>query len=548
MSKQFLVWSADEDLNPDFEKKMIQADRKILKVVKNLSELEGFLNTEKPATAEEWSFVCIGANSEDGISHIKRHPSFHLAPVFILKTGVRAEEVEAAQKKGVFALIEKEDFPAFEVSLGKYEASSMPRDALKELDQSFVEEMRDQTQEMRTLLTGFNGEKLKEMYRVFHTVKGTAKSLQFPHLGNFMHHGEEVLNVLKTEQTFDHPFVLEVFNGIFNYLEDQSEQLRLSHVMELPPNELVKKMELLRELGKAGWLGILGKMGSGSSGGPSAEKSAAPVAAENGVVSRSASSTRVANEKLDQLQDNFKKMVQLRTRLSGFANSLKGEFPDEGFPNDLLRIVDGLTQAGSSIMDFFISLRVVAPTRLKNFTTSLVSQTAAELGKSVAFEFKVEPHLEVDSSVLDILEGSLTHLIKNSLDHGLEKPEVRLQKGKVEFGQVKLELSKVAQDQICVRLSDDGKGIDHSRLKEIVLSKGLMTPEAVNQLSAESLNDLIFLDGLSTKSEVSDLSGRGVGMSAVKEEIVRLGGSLKVESELNVGTSFCITLPRIFKL
>jgi two-component system chemotaxis sensor kinase CheA len=149
---------------------------------------------------------------------------------------------------------------------------------------------------------------------------------------------------------------------------------------------------------------------------------------------------------------------------------------------------------------------------------------------------------ELDKGIVDVLGEPLLHIIRNAVDHGLEPPDERLASGKSEEGVVTLRAYHEAA-QIVVEVSDDGRGLSVQRLKEKARREGHLSSEEYDRLSDREAADLIFISGLSTAEEVSDVSGRGVGMDAVREAVEQMKGSVEVETEPGRGTTFRIRLP-----
>jgi peroxiredoxin/signal transduction histidine kinase len=172
---------------------------------------------------------------------------------------------------------------------------------------------------------------------------------------------------------------------------------------------------------------------------------------------------------------------------------------------------------------------------------TLAEELAPRLGKAVQVELKGQ-ELPVKHDKLEPLFGVLVHLIRNSLDHGLETPEDRVARGKSEEGKLSIIAS---QDQSSLKLviMDDGAGINVPKVKEIAVAKGLLTPDKAAALSDRDAAHLIFAPGFSTKTEVTDVSGRGVGMDAVKDAVTRLGGRIRIATRPGVGTAFEIVIP-----
>ncbi len=257
---------------------------------------------------------------------------------------------------------------------------------------------------------------------------------------------------------------------------------------------------------------------------------------------------RISNERLDVVQGRLKKILGTKVRLSQFANNLQAEFFDETFPKDLAKLVQELNDDAMSIMEFFILLRVVPATRIKLFSERVMNQASSQLGKPMKLDFVSDAGLEIDLAVVEALEGALVHLIRNSIDHGIETVEERKSQSKSLEGNLKIAIQKIDTNRFTCKLEDDGRGLNLEGLKAAVAKKNLMAADVLNKMSDESIDELIFIEGLSTRTEVSDTSGRGVGMDAVKSKIQELGGSIKVVSTPSKGTRFELTLPRIFKL
>lgn len=171
---------------------------------------------------------------------------------------------------------------------------------------------------------------------------------------------------------------------------------------------------------------------------------------------------------------------------------------------------------------------------------SRVARDVADMtGKSVRLVIEGE-NCEVDKTVVDRLADPLTHMIRNAIDHGIEKPEDRMASGKSEQGLVRMAAAR-RSGRVIIELSDDGAGIDRARVREIAVAKGLVDPNA--QLSEGEVDDLIFAPGFSTASTVSEVSGRGVGMDVVKRSIQALGGRVSISSRPGQGTTFTLSLP-----
>ena len=201
--------------------------------------------------------------------------------------------------------------------------------------------------------------------------------------------------------------------------------------------------------------------------------------------------------------------------------------------------LDELEHLTREIQDCVMAIRAQAVKSVFQRIPRLVREVAGMTGKQVRLITEGEG-TEVDKTVIDRLNDPLTHMIRNAIDHGLEKPEVRIANGKPAEGVVRLSAMH-RSGRIVIEVADDGAGINRARVKAIAAEKGLIPADAV--LSDEEIDNLIFLPGFSTASEVSNISGRGVGMDVVKRSIQSLGGRLSITSRPGKGSTFTMSLP-----
>jgi two-component system chemotaxis sensor kinase CheA len=168
--------------------------------------------------------------------------------------------------------------------------------------------------------------------------------------------------------------------------------------------------------------------------------------------------------------------------------------------------------------------------------------TSSKLGKTIEFEI-LDGGVEADKSIVDGVFEPLLHILRNAVDHGIEDPKLRQSSGKSAQGRIALE-ARAEGDQIVISVSDDGAGLDPVRLRTAAKRKGLMSTEESEALDDEAAGDLIFMPGFSSSEAVTDISGRGVGLDAVRTAISALGGQLSVTSSPGVGTTVQMVLPQ----
>ncbi|HEX3367467.1 chemotaxis protein CheA [Phenylobacterium sp.] len=243
---------------------------------------------------------------------------------------------------------------------------------------------------------------------------------------------------------------------------------------------------------------------------------------------------RVDLERVDRLIDLVGELVINQAMLSqrvmeaGFARA-----------SGVAMGLDELEQLTREIQDSVMAIRAQPVKSVFQRMPRLVREVAAMTGKPVRLITDGEG-TEVDKTVIERLADPLTHMIRNAIDHGLESPEKRAEAGKPAEGVVRLTAAH-RSGRIVIEVADDGGGINRERVKSIAIEKGLVAPDAA--LSDEEIDNLIFMPGFSTASEVSDISGRGVGMDVVRRSIQALGGRITISSRPGKGSTFTMSLP-----
>jgi len=241
---------------------------------------------------------------------------------------------------------------------------------------------------------------------------------------------------------------------------------------------------------------------------------------------------RVDIDRLDSLMNLVSELIIIKTRLEDKDNASAQN------RNDAIEYLERIT---TSLHDAVMKVRMVPVERVFNRFPRMVRDLSKDLGKGIKL-FMSGEETEVDRTVIDEIADPLIHLIRNSIDHGIESPEIREQKGKEESGSVYLRAYPDG-NTVCIEVEDDGNGIDDSKIASIAIKKGLVTDKEVSNMNAKELINLLFKPGFSTAEKITDLSGRGVGLDVVKTKIESLNGTVEVESILGEGSKFIIRLP-----
>jgi len=265
---------------------------------------------------------------------------------------------------------------------------------------------------------------------------------------------------------------------------------------------------------------------------------AAPAVARSAPASTPAgaevNSIRVAIEKIDELLNTVGEIVITQSMLSQLSKHFEGMHAD--------RLRSGLAQLDMNIRELqesVMRVRMLPVGTVFSRFPRLVRDLSTRLGKKIRLQLSGE-QTELDKTVLEKIGDPLVHLVRNSVDHGIELPEARVAAGKPEEGTVHLNAYHKG-GSINIVITDDGGGLNKQRIVDKARSKGLIDANA--QLTDEQIFDLIFLPGFSTAAQTTDVSGRGVGMDVVKRNIKDLGGNVELQSELGKGTTITITLP-----
>jgi two-component system, chemotaxis family, sensor kinase CheA len=242
---------------------------------------------------------------------------------------------------------------------------------------------------------------------------------------------------------------------------------------------------------------------------------------------------RVNIERLDQLMNLFEELVIDRGRLEEISKMLKSA--------ELNETVERMSRVSGDLQNIILTMRMVPVEQVFNRFPRMVRGLAKDLGKNVNLEI-VGAETELDRTVIDEIGDPLVHLLRNSIDHGIEKPSVRSTSGKDETGTIYLRAYH-SGNHVFIEIEDDGAGINRQKVLEKALENGIITKEMSENLTDKQCFELLFASGFSTAEVISDISGRGVGLDVVKNKIESLGGSISVDSTAGHGTIFSIQLP-----
>jgi two-component system chemotaxis sensor kinase CheA len=375
---------------------------------------------------------------------------------------------------------------------------------------------------------------IANIFRLAHNIKGSSKSVGFDELGDFTHEIEsfvlrikkgeleptkQVINLLLRANDFLSQWIKGLkadFGATFNY-HPLAEQMRACGLETKPDLELVTaKSQETQTVAPVADL-------------PS--ELPAPKQTQQVRPGTSDENIRVALSKVEKLINYVGEMVILQSVLLEQSQNVASM--------ELKKSVHMLGKVSKEIQDISMGLRMIPIKPTFQKMSRIVRDVSRTLNKEVNLNLSGE-ETELDKTVLDKINDPLTHLMRNSVDHGIESPEVRKAKNKNPIGEINLRAYH-RSGKLVVEVSDDGAGLVPEKLIARAKQKGILQPSAT--LTDKEAYQLIFAPGFSTKEEVTDISGRGVGMDVVRTNIHELGGDIQIESEIGKGTTFRISLP-----
>jgi len=242
---------------------------------------------------------------------------------------------------------------------------------------------------------------------------------------------------------------------------------------------------------------------------------------------------RVDTSRLDDIMNLVGELVLVRNRL-GMLKQTVQEAP-------VVDAISNLELVTSDLQASVMKTRMQPIKKVFNRFPRVIRELARKLKKDIDLQL-IGEETDLDKNLVEALVDPMIHLVRNSIDHGIELPEERYKNGKPRQGTITLSAVQEG-DQILLTITDDGKGMDHEMLRGIAVNKGIMSEDEAARLSDVEAYNLIFAPGFSTKEEISDISGRGVGMDVVKTRIAELNGTVEIDSKFGQGTVITIRLP-----
>ena len=368
-------------------------------------------------------------------------------------------------------------------------------------------------------------ELLHSIFRVAHTLKGNATSLELSELAGFAHVIEDLLDVFREQQALPGADLISLLLKAVDELRAMVSNAAAAGPFELTPGQQKLRKEIAREVGKRA------KRVMTASEANEESSSAVKVDLLPGTSHRT---LRADVDKLDHMLNLTGELVIAQTRLRQMIEKLDAE---QG--RAILEMHREAERLYMNLQSEVMSIRMVPVGPLFRQFVRPVRDLAKSHGKLARLEV-VGGDVEVDTTVLEQLKDSLLHLLRNAVDHGFEKPALRESQGKNPCGLIRLTAAH-SGGNIIVKLEDDGAGFDRASILDKAKRLGLLSGK--DEIRDEELYDLVFRAGFSTAKSVTDLSGRGVGLDVVRRNIDNLRGTVEISSTAGKGSTITIRLP-----
>lgn len=404
-------------------------------------------------------------------------------------------------------------------------------------------------------------ELINSVYRAFHTLKGASRFLKFTKLEEITHHLENLLDLIREKQIHVNSSVIDILLLGVDHIQDHLKKIEATGQQSDIDGEILKqKINTLISSNSA--------EASPASNQPATQNISSineshlnniksdpqplteqahlanlkPPQEAQQIVHDDASTSvksvadtvvRVNVNLLDKIMNVVGELVLTRNQILQFANTMEG--------SDLHKLAAQLNGITTELQSDIMTTRMQPIGNILTRFERIVRDMARELGKNIILKIEGK-ETELDRTLLEAIKDPLTHLVRNAVDHGMENVEERKKTGKKIEGTITIKSYHEA-GQVTIEISDDGKGINRERVKAKALEKGILTQEKLKTMSDREVLGIIFLPGFSTAAQVTNISGRGVGMDVVKTNIEKIGGQVDIISAEGQGTTFKMKIP-----
>lgn len=444
---------------------------------------------------------------------------------------------------------------------------------MKEIFESFIVETREILDNLDLELvelerTPHDVDLLNSIFRSFHTIKGTSGFLGLEKLQKVTHKCEDILNKLRKGEAKLNGVIMDAILDAFdkikllvNTIESQkNENVEIENTVsalvivyqeleagkvpqgssQIKPVETEKKKDSLNDYHGSDDIEIQEEENTEIHVRPSIDATVTKETSKSATKQKD-NTIRVDVERLDDLLNIVSELVLGRNRLSQVNAEVAFEYEGTKLSRDLAEASKQIDLMTTELQLAVMKTRMIKIGKVFNRFPRLIRDLAKETKKEVELVI-IGEDTELDKTLIEEINDPLVHLVRNSIDHGIELSDVRKSKGKDPKGRIILSAEHEGNN-IIITIEDDGKGINPDIIKEKAVSKGMISREKAGELSKQEIYNLIFLPGFSTTEVVTNVSGRGVGMDVVRTNVTKLRGIINIESIVDKGTKIIIKLP-----
>lgn len=405
----------------------------------------------------------------------------------------------------------------------------------REMVQDFLDETSPMLEEIEELILALENDPHDERaintyFRLLHTIKGTASCLGLEALAGYAHHYEDLITKVKNNELSVNQAVCDVLLKGFDYLKTMYECETNGKIYPFNVDEVIKIFDADFKSG----------------GAPSSEVSSE--SAEGQAQKTDSSKKSEKEERITVPVDRLTEFLELSGELTVLKNTifkslikLTQKYQGDHDIEMLGETISEMHKVSSLLQNQIGEMKKVNVESVFKPMRRVVRDASKACEKEINFVAE-GGDLKVDTSVGKLLNNVLVHMLRNSVDHGVEKPEVREERGKDPVGNVTLNCYETGED-IFIEITDDGGGINKDFIAQKAIEKGLYTQDEINNMSDNRIYNIIFDSGFSTAEKITAVSGRGVGMDMVRSSIEEMGGKILIDSELGKGSKFVLVIP-----
>ncbi|MCD6318149.1 chemotaxis protein CheA [Candidatus Aerophobetes bacterium] len=423
------------------------------------------------------------------------------------------DEIEKKTKKPESKKIKK-------VSLKNDKATEEARETFLDAAQQYLSTMGSCLAKVKE--EGWNSEFVNALFRVVHSIKSSADYMGFESIKNLAKEEEKLLEKVRKKEITPSEELTSLFTSSYNILTKLIDNIRAEREEDIDIDSFLNKM---REATQGEKL--------------EPQEKFKKISSKNTVLAKK--TIRVEEEKLDLLMNLVSELIINRSAFFTISQKLDTKYKIPEVSGELKNAAQTVRRISTDLQVLATDIHMRPIKTLFNKFPRLVRDLSQEKGKKIDLKISGE-ETKLDKMVIEEIGDPLIHLIRNSVDHGIETPEERSKKGKSPVGTINLSASQEG-DNVIIKVEDDGRGMDPELIRQVAIEKGIIDKDNAKLLNKRECLDLIFLPGFSTAKQVTEISGRGVGMDVVKSNIKKLKGEIDIKTQIEVGTTFTIKLP-----